>query len=361
MTGNVQNKQPMTTQHSIYFDANVFRWITRKYDNWKNFSVLLDKEEPGLLSDNSPMLFTWSHLLEVVNLGTIMTQIEATPVWTSRITGQNLIDRRGFQEALGIYFVTATEALTDLPALQKDALLKNIDNEISKTCPEARPLIENTLLLYRDRVVSIDYMRSLSLEIAWAFLTSLPFAKSDAQWEKRKICYDSIMALWHRLYLEGHDLVFFRLSEQQYYYYLLHSPDIEMDKVKHLYPTVNSRKDLAKEIFKYSQKNTPLKQGSDLCDGELIHYAYLGNKTDDGQLTNVVGITFDGPQVLQQRMGIFDRALSDLNHCVKGWSVKLNLGRILSLELTEDGSIHHLYRHLPRSTCPSLTKMALCS
>ncbi len=164
-----------------------------------------------------------------------MTQIEATPVWTSRITGQNLIDRRGFQEARGIYFVTAKEALTDLPALQKDALLKNIDNEVSKTCPEARPLIENTLLNYRDRVVSIDYMRSLSLEIAWAFLTSLPFAKSDTQWEK-KVCYDSIMALWHRLYLEGHDLVFFRFSEQQYYYYLLHSPDIEMDKVKHFIP-----------------------------------------------------------------------------------------------------------------------------
>lgn len=300
------------------------------------------------------MLFTWSHLLEAVNLGTIMTQIETSPVWTSRITGQNLIDRRVFQEALGTYFVTAKEALADLPALQKDALLRSIDNEVSQTCSEARPLIQNTLLHYRDHVASsIDYMHSLSLEIAWAFLTSLPFAKSVVQWEKRKICYDSIMALWHRLYLEGHDLVFFRLSEQQYYYYLLHSPDIEMDKVKHLYPTVNSRKDLAKEIFKHSQKNTPLKQGSDLCDGELIHYAYLGNKTDDGLLTNVVGITLDAPQILQQRMGIFDRALSDLNHCVEGWSVKLKLGKILSLELAEDGTIHHLYHHLPRGDCPS--------
>lgn len=343
----------MTTQQSIYFDANVFRWITRKYDNLKNFSTLLDKEEPGLLSDNSPILFTWSHFLEAVNLGTIMTQIETTPVWASRINGQNLINRKGFQEALGTYFVTAKEAVADLPALQKDELLRSIDNEVSQTCAEARPLIENTLLYYRDRVASIDYMYSLSLEIAWAFLTSLPFAKSDAQWEKRKICYDSIMALWHRLYLEGHDIVFFRLCEQQYYYYLLHSPDIEMDKVKHLYPTVNSRKDLTKEIFKHSQKNTPLKQGSDLCDGELIQYAYLGNKTDDGQLMNVVGITLDGSQVIQQRMGIFDRALSDLNHCVAGWSVKLNLGRILSLELAEDGSIQHLYRHLPRTSCPS--------
>lgn len=343
----------MTHQHSIYFDANVFRWITRKYENWKNFSVLLDQEEPGLLSDNFPMLFTWSHLLEAVNLGTIMAQIETTSVWKTRIAGQNLIDRLGFQEALGTYFVTARQALNDLPALQKEALLRCIDNEVSHTCPEARLLIENTLLGYRDRVASTDYMHSLSLEIAWAFLTSLPFAKSDAQWEKRKICYESIMALWHRLYLEGHDLVFFRLSEQQYYYYLLHSSDIDMEEVKSLYPNVNSRKDLANEIFKHSQKNTPLKQSGDLCDGELIHYAYLGNKTVEGILTNVVGITLDRTQVLQQRMGVFDRALSDLNQCVAGWDVKINLGTILSLELGNDGTIQHLYRHLPRASCPS--------
>ena len=93
MIGNVQTKQHMTAQHSIYFDANVFRWITRKYDNWKNFSILLDQEEPGLLSDNSPLLFTWSHLLEAVNLGTIMTQIETTPVWLSRITRESGVKR----------------------------------------------------------------------------------------------------------------------------------------------------------------------------------------------------------------------------------------------------------------------------
>ncbi len=343
----------MMHQPLIYIDTSVFRWITRKFENWKNFSVFLDREEPGLLSDNSPVLFTWSQLLEAADLGKIMTQIAKTPIWKTRIAGQNLIDRLGFQEALGRYFITAQEAIFELTALQKEALLKNIDNAVSHTCIEARPLVENTLLFYRDLVSSNNYMDSLSFEIAWAFLTSLPFAKSDAQWEKRKICYDSIMALWHRLYSEGHNLVFFRLSEQQFYYYLRHSPNIDMKEVKRSFPNVNSRRDLINEIFRYTPNNTPLKETSDLCDGELIHYTYLGNKTAKGVLTNVIGITKDNPQVLQQRMGIFDRTLSDLNYCVDGWDVKVNLGKILSLEVGNNGIIQHLYRLLPRASCPS--------
>ncbi|HEY5234807.1 MAG TPA: hypothetical protein VIJ14_01410, partial [Rhabdochlamydiaceae bacterium] len=177
------------------------------------------------------------------------------------------------------------------------------------------------------------------------FLTSYPFIKSKDLWIKSKDCYDSLMALWLRLRREGRDLVFFRLSERQYHSFLLYSPDVALEQAKLLYPGILTRQDMVDKIFEYP----PLKQGSDLCDGELIHFAYLGNEG-----LPVISVAMGEQAKIGQRMGTLDRALSDLQTCVTGWDLKVNLGMVFSLELDNDGTVKHAYRNLPRAGCGTL-------
>ena len=311
--------------------------MTRLFPYYKKVEKFLDAEVPGLL-DSSDILFTWSQLIEACDLGKIIKEIEKTDVWKRQIEGKKIIERLGFVEGLDVYFATAVKALSALPDLQKDELLKHVDKAISCTCAEAKLLVENTLLRYRDRVFANDYMSLLAGELAWAFLTSYPFIKSRDQWEKRKICYDSLMALWHKLRKDGHDLVLFRLAERQYHSYLSHSPDLDFEAAKLRYEGVQTRRDLVDRIFKRS----PLKQGGDLCDGEIIDFAYLGH-----QGLPVVGIA-KGEQIqISQRLGIFDRCLTDLQSCVHGWNPQIVFGQVLSLDTVEDGETNHAYRNLP--------------
>lgn len=157
---------------------------------------------------------------------------------------------------------------------------------------------------------------------------------------ERKVCYQSLIALWHKLRKDGHDLVFFRLVERQYYSYLLHSPDLDFDKAKLAYPGIVTRQDLVDKIFKVP----PLKQGGDLCDGEIINFAYLG-RCD----LPVIGIVKGEQPQIGQRMGIFNRCLTDLQASVDGWSLKIIFGKIFSLDIEEDGEIQHAYQNLTRS------------
>lgn len=169
----------------LYFDVSFFRPITRCYAYYKKAESFLDKEVPRLL-DNSDVLFTWSQMMEACDLGKILKGIEKSNIWKQRIEGKKVIEQLGFVEGLNIYFDVAVKALSSLLILQKNALLKKIDKVISRTCPQAKQLVESTLVHYRDEIVADDYMPILARELAWAFLTSYPFIKSEDQWEKGK-------------------------------------------------------------------------------------------------------------------------------------------------------------------------------
>lgn len=95
---------------------------------------------------------------------------------------------------------------------------------------------------------------------------------------------------------------------------------------------------MLKKIFKKS----PLKPGGDLCDGEIIHFSYLGHQ---GLL--VVGIVKGKQLHISQRLRIFDRCLIDLQSCVLGWNPQIVVGQVLSLDTAEDGETKHAYRNLP--------------
>lgn len=324
----------MKNEKSIYFDINIFRPITRKLKHWDLFEEFFDREEPGLL--DSSVLFTWAQLLEAVDLGTVMTGIKKSPIWKNSIENKKILDRFAPHEALNQQFDAALNVVATLPSLQKEALLKSIDKAVSHTCREAKPLVDNTFLRYRSFVYSNNYMEQLSREIAWAFITSQSFVMSNSQWEERKKCYESLMALWHKLHLEGHDLVFFRMSEMQYFSYLKHAHDLDLNEALKLYPQAKDRGDLVNTIFKFP----PLKAEGDLCDGEIIDFCRLGSSIKKGDAkTPVIGITMDDPYKVDQRAGVFLRSLQDLERCVDGWSVKPCAGKIFSINMADDGTI----------------------
>lgn len=320
-------------EEQIYFDNNVYRPITRESSCWLSFKEAVDGVLPGLL-DRSSAIFTWGQALEICNLGRIMGEIEKSQIWKASIEGKKLLDQQAYEGGLNLYFETACKAIASLPKLQKKELLSSFDVAIQHTCKEAQSVVDDTLGRYRAVVAADNYMNDLSRELAWAFLTSYPFAKSKRQWKNRKIYYDCLIALWLTLFSEGHDLVFFRLAERQFEASLKYSEELELDKVKNSLPNLATRQDLLSQIFKAD----PHKATSDLCDCELIHFAYLGSTLGSSRKP-VVGFTQDAPATVQQRMASLDRVLKNLKEEVDGWNVLSALGRVLTVDVSQGSAV----------------------
>src|SRR5262245_25191072 len=106
----------MGMTQSIYLDINIFRSITRKLEHWDRFEEFFDKEEPGLL--DSSVIFTWSQLLEAVDLGKIMAEIKKSLDWKHSIENKKILDRFPPHEALNQQFYAAVSAVASLPSLQ---------------------------------------------------------------------------------------------------------------------------------------------------------------------------------------------------------------------------------------------------
>ena len=327
----------------IYLDPSLFRPFTRNLNYWNEFTKFFNCNVPNLLADFK-VLFTWSQLLEECNLGRVMNGITNTKIWKAEIDGKKLFDRLHPNEAWDKYFTTAQNAAMNLPELQKDHLLQSINKAISHTCPEAKFFINEAFRPYTKAINANDYIVSLSAELAWSFITSNSLIRSERQWEERKGFYDTLIMLWHKLFLEGHDCNFFRLCEKQYQSYLANSSDLNMEEVSAQHPNIANRIDLLKKLFKFS----PLKSGSDLCDGEIVHLSLLGKKMDNEvQRTRVIGITMDEQAKIQQRMETLYRSLLDLKRDVEGWEAEVCLGEIISVSVSKEGKVNSAHRISP--------------
>ena len=324
----------MEEQSLLYLDTNRFRKITRKRGCLEKFESFFEKEDPGVL--DLPILFTWSQLLESIDLGDkILTEITESQIWKTDTKKKNILKNCAPHEGLDYLFRLAVDAIKALPALQKEALLARIDKALSYVCKEAQLLMDDTLLRCRALVLSDKYMEDLSFELAWAFISSYSFVGSEKQWEQRKNHYESLIALWHKFYLEGHEFVFFRLCEQQFYAYLQYSPEFVLEEALFFFPQAKTRDDIVNEIFKYRR----LKAGSDLCDGEIIDFCCLGTQQNAGApKSTVIGVTMDDKSKIEQRIGVFSRSLLDLAK-VDGWSAKPCPGKIFCLKESEDGTL----------------------
>lgn len=297
---NINNK---TLNHFIYFDNGVFRLLKRDIDFAKHFYAFFDQEYPELFKDID-IIFTWSQLLEDINLGNIISKIKISPLWKEHIAGKNIFKSNAINASLDKYFNIISPIVEQCSNLQKRQLLDAIDTSINIAHIQANVLLETTLLKVRTYIEKNDYIKELIYHIFWNFITSNDFIKSKLQWEERKDYFNSLIAVWYKLFLDGYQLDVYRLVERRYYSY------------------TNFSKTGSDNL-----RDNPLKQESDLCDSELIHYVSLGLNQYP-----VIGITFDGKGLLEKRLSIMKQTLIDLRRDVEDWKVNPIPGKILSLE-----------------------------
>lgn len=318
------------TRYSIYLDNNIFRLMIRESDFWNNFFEFFRQEDPQLFKDVK-FIFTWSQLLEIINKGRLMGDIMKDPCWKENIEGKNIfnkniLDYKAINNALNKYFGTARKIIRKMSSLQRNTLLKSIDDAIAYAHSDAKILIERTLLKMKKIVEKNNYMDDLSYEIAWAFITSNPFIQSYEQWTKHKNYFNPLIKIWHNLFLQGHEINFYRLADRRY-----HSAQYS---------------ELSHEILSF--KHEPLHTRSDLCDGELVHYASLGIKKRNSQeRCPIIGITLhdvknntkDTVEKYEQRIAICKQTLINLRQQVEGWKIDATPGEILYLTIENNNII----------------------
>jgi len=295
--------------HLIHLDNNLFRLIKRKPEFANKFFTFFDQEGPAVF-ENIDLLFTWSQFLEDANLGRIITKIKATEEWKKNIESKS-ISLIGNIFSINIfldeYFELVLKIVSTMPELQRDQFLDKIDLNLEKfTYNRADVLVKMTLKKCRDYIAEKDYMVDLAWHIAWVLLTANTFIVSNQQWQERNAYFDPLISVWHKLFLEGHELDFYRLMENRYYAYTNYSKKEPFDSLQHV----------------------PIKPESDLCDSEIIHFASLGI-----EWRPVICITMDKERVLEKRLAIMKQSLIDLKRDVGGWKVDPLPGEIWSLSI----------------------------
>ena len=191
-------------------------------------------------------------------MGNIINKIRCSEPWKKNIDRKYKFQSKNIDtinNSLENLFHSIRNIITkEIPELQQDYILEKINKFISDAGPHAKTLLQHTLLKSKKFIEKNNYMDDLSYELTWAILTSYTFIQSNDQWNKRKKYFEILINLWHKLFLDSFELNFYRLADKRYHSFTEHSK-LAPDKVS----------------FKY----LPLKEGSDLCDGELVHYISL--------------------------------------------------------------------------------------
>ncbi len=319
MSYELYSSDRQITKHCVFLDNDVFRLLIKNPQFWNNFCQYFEKEYPEALQDIE-FIFTWSQVLEAINLGKILADINNDSLW--------LKCRKNFHDdnidtinlSLDRCYATVKEIILQDARLRKPLLGQSIDDAVaySKRNPLAFPLIESTLIKAKKFVESSDYMPDLVREIAWAFLCSHDFivSQSDKQYKLRKVYLDALVSLWHKLYKQGHELELYSLLDKRYNVHISHSEELEMPELD----------------FK-------LKPGSDLCDGQMINYAALGIKGNKKNTRyRVISIAMTTKKVEQKikekyeyRISVAKQKLIEFERDVEGWKAAVTPGEILIL------------------------------
>ena len=307
------------TLQCIFLDNDVFRRLIKDSQFWNNFLQFFEKEYPEAFHDIE-FIFTWSQVLEAINYGTILAKINENDLWLECIKKFQSDDIYAINCSLDRCCQAVLKIIENDPRLQKNSFEQSIDKAIAyyKKNPHAYTLVESTLIKARNFVISGDYMKDLSREIAWAFLCSYDFISpnSSRQYESRKLYLDALLSLWHKFYKQGHELELYSLLDKRYNVHISHSEELEMPELD----------------FK-------LKPGSDLCDGQMINYAALGIKGNKKNTRyRVISIAMTTKKVEQKikekyeyRISVAKQKLIEIERDAIGWKAAVTPGEILIL------------------------------
>jgi hypothetical protein len=120
---------------------------------------------------------------------------------------------------------------------------------------------------------------------------------------KAEMWFDALFAAFHRAFMDGMRVGFFRLAENRYYAY---------SKILAKDPDNSQFADAKAWLDRYK----PLRRKDDLCDGELIDFAALGI---DGEV--VICFTSDPHTDIGNRLGLLKGTLDAAAQLVEGWSI----------------------------------------
>jgi hypothetical protein len=212
--------------------------------------------------------------------------------------------------------------LHQLPELEIASLLNRLDEEISvyATNKAASELIQPTLKRVRQFFTDHpkDGVADIIGHLAWNLMVTFPYIEPDQvsqneatiMFDKAAMWFDALFAAFHKAFVEGKRIGFFRLAETRHYVY---SKIIAKDPNNPQFTAAKS----------WLSRYKPLRRRDDLCDGEFIDYTVLGS---DGK--NVFCFTSDNHIDITNRLALLKGTLADAARDVKGWAIHPCWGRV---------------------------------
>ena len=154
--------------------------------------------------------------------------------------------------------------------------------------------------------------------LAWNLMVTFPYIEPDQiseneaaiMFDKAAMWFDALLAAFHKAFVNGRRIGFFRLAENRHYVY---------SKIVAKDPNNPQFAGATALLSRYK----PLRRKDDLCDGELIDYTVLGS---DGK--NVFSFTSDNPIDIENRLGVLKGTLADAARDITGWAIHPCWGRV---------------------------------
>jgi hypothetical protein len=289
----------------IYLDNNIYRLLKRN-ENGIWYALI-----NHLNLQSSRFIFTWSQLLEDLDLGGVIKNIKTTDIWKKKLNTDrvNAFFKQDANRVLDLYFDVIVEIIESGSCLDlaRDALLLQIDSQYKYFREETAILAQETISRTRDFIASDVYVHDLASTLAWNIIIKHSFIANQSQWDMRKSYFESLINGWYKLFLQGYDFNIFPLLQNYY----LTNPDHKLSD---------------QSIYK-------IKEQGDLCDGELIEFSFLGftNKNTLSKI-KVIGVTCDNSFAISQRMNFMSSALHSMKRDIEGWEIKTTPGEIICID-----------------------------
>lgn len=325
----------------VYFDSNAFERLTKKGTerDWNEFLNECDKHQINAFNNFMP-IFTPFVLLERIGLGEalkdfikspgyrgIVELIQSFTINLKSVDPNDLSQRQKIATILDSLQYLLMGLLLQWKDLSIPSILQRLKIEIDQyaTSPAAKVLIEKTLVRYYNYLAKTSNHDLFIRDLVWNLITTFPFINIEEETKKTALPAFETSTLWldplfayaHRSTLEGSNVTFARLISYRFY---LYAKAVEKDK-NHPQSTL-ATKNLSEFV--------PYKPYSDLCDGELIHFATLGTRTSSTR-EKVICFTCDDVKTITSRLAVMKSSLEDAQRDVENWGITPHWGEVYCL------------------------------
>lgn len=336
----LKSQKDLGTPQFLYPDSNFFRRLTRGSNEYPYVEFINECELYGInLSKGWDPIFSPFLLLESIGLGGILKPLQKSSVYKSLVQTIQLhvknlplpstlddVDLRVCQEKsarilddMGSAFLGLLNLLSEL---EIESFVNRIDEDLATyaNSVSAEKFIDLTLkrLGASFKTDPLESMSILKGHLVWNLIVTFPYIEPDQisredstnMFQRVELWFNALFAAYHKSFLKGRNIGFFRLAENRAYTY---SKIVAKDQDNPQFAEAN------KWLVRYKR----LRREDDLCDGELIDFATLGL---EGQ--KVFCFTSDDSSDIKERLALLKQTLEDASRDVENWAIKPCWGRI---------------------------------